>query len=124
MSNSPDTKFKGRGVVMITGRNPGKSHVAAYQRLYQDLLVKPLEAMLFDQGTVYGARYHTVEPVGGNWLDMETWCLATFGPAGDRDKIWGELRAPEPAQRWYVNNRKFWFRDLKDRDWFVIRWNS
>jgi hypothetical protein len=35
---------------------------------------------------------------------------------------WGEKAAPEPAMRWYMNNRKFWFRDQKDQLMFVMKW--
>ena len=117
-------KFKGRGVVQITGRNAGKNNWTnkAIERLMNDLASRPVEALMVSEGTVYGARYYCVEPIGGNWLDMETWCVETFGSSGDH--IWGEKKAPKPAERWYMNNRKFWFREQKDRDWFVIKWNS
>lgn len=142
MSSSPDTnlkdwqldmldKYKGKGVVMMTGRNHGKSNFPsqAFHRLWQDIMAskQPVEALLLDVGTVYGSRYYTVEPVGGSWLEMESWCADTFGPCGprgDKNAIWDQVKAPEPAQRWYMNNRKFWFREVKDRDWFVIRWNA
>jgi hypothetical protein len=26
--------------------------------------------------------------------------------------------------RWYMNNRKFWFKTEKDRNWFMLRWSS
>ena len=118
------TKFKGRGMVQVTGRNAGKSTLAAQalQRLWNDVMAKPIEALICDVGTIYGARYYTVEPIGGFWPDMEEWCLDTFGSVGDH--MWGEKKAPKPGHRWYMNNRKFWFRDIKDRDWFVLRWNS
>ena len=35
--------------------------------------------MKFDEGRVFGARYYTVESVGGNWWEMECWCFDTFG---------------------------------------------
>jgi len=116
--------FKGKGVVQITGRNAGKSHwnSVAVKRLFDDIYSRPIEALIFDVGTVYGARYYTVEPIGGNWPEMEHWCYATFGDSGDN--MWGEKKAPKPSERWYMNNRKFWFRNEKDRDWFVIRWNA
>lgn len=118
--------YKGKGTIQVTGRNTGKSIVTAQaiQRLMEDLMNRPVEELICQEGKVAGARYYTVEPVGGNWKDMETWCTQTFGePAevwdiGKSDYIWPELG------RWYINNRRFWFRDLKDRDWFVIRWNA
>lgn len=109
--------------ITMSGRNTGKSMFSqqAIDRLIRDLNRQPIEDLVLSEGTIYGARYHCVSPVGGSWLDMETWCVETFGnPGAD---MWGEDRAPAPAQRWYMNNRKFWFRDVKDRDWFIIRWS-
>ncbi len=116
------TQYKGQGLVQITGRQAGKSHWTnvAIKRLMDDLNNRPIENLVLGQGTVYGARYHTVEPVGGNWREMEAWCYKTFGNAGD--KLWGEPKAPEPAQRWYMNDRKFWFRDDRDRMVFILKW--
>jgi hypothetical protein len=117
-------QYKGKGMVQITGRQTGKSILSssAFQRLWQDMRAGPVTDLLLSEGTVYGARYHCVEPVGGNWMDMETWCLDTFGAPGD--KIWDLGPAPLPAKRWYMNNRKFWFREEKDRNWFIIKWQS
>lgn len=112
-------KYQGRGVLMTTGRGMGKS---TFARLWNDIMDQPIQDLELGEGRIYGARYYTVRPVGGNWLDMETWCTETFGQ-GSRS-LWGEKTAPEPAQRWYMNDRKFWFREVKDRDWFILRWNS
>jgi hypothetical protein len=116
------TKYKGRGLMQVTGRNTGKSAFStqALKRLWEDLHSRPIEDIKLSEGKVYGARYYTAEPVGGNWLEMEQWCLETFGSG--EDPIWGEDKAPEPAQRWYKNNRKFWFRDECDRMVFVLKW--
>jgi hypothetical protein len=116
--------FKGRGTIQITGRNSGKSQILAYKRLFDDVFSQPISDLILDEGTVYGSRYYTVEPVGGNWHQMELWCFETFGDAGDKHKVWGEVKSPEPLQRWYMNNRKFWFKNRKDLDWFVLRWSS
>jgi hypothetical protein len=51
---------------------------------------------------------------------MEVWCTEIFGER--YSNIWGEKKAPKPAQRWYTNDRKFWFREEKDRTMFVLRW--
>jgi hypothetical protein len=124
------TRYKGKGYVQVTGRHAGKSVLnnmfngQALQRILDDVLERPVEDLLLSEGTVYGSRYYCVEPIGGNWMDMETWCSDTFGECGDRDKIWGEIKTPEPLQRWYMNNRKFWFKEEKDRNWFVLRWRS
>ena len=70
-----------------------------------------------DEGRVYGARYLTVHPNNGSkWNDMMEWMVETFGPTA-HDGVW------TPNMRWYANNAKFWFRNQKDRDWFVLRWS-
>ena len=119
------TKYKGRGIVQITGRNAGKNQLSnqAFKRLWEDLHARPVEALICDHGTVYGSKYYTVEPYGGYWPDMEIWCHETFGETGS---IWQETKSltPGPHKRWYANNRKFWFKDVKDRDWFILKWNS
>ena len=111
----------GRLSMMIAGRQSGKSVLSsqAFKRLWEDLHARPVENMVLSEGTVYGSRYYTVEPVGGYWPDMEVWCHEAFGKTGS---IWAEEKAPSPAQRWYMNNRKFWFRDDQDRLMFVMKW--
>jgi len=117
------TKYKGRGVVQITGRNTGKSQFSsqAFKRLWDDLHQRPIENLVLSEGTIYGSRYYTVEPVGGNWMEMEMWAIQTYGETGS---LWHESKnlTPEPLQRWYMNNRKFWFRDEKDRTMFILKW--
>jgi len=49
------------------------------------------------------------------WEKMITWTVETFGPTAD-DGVW------TPGARWYVNNARFWFREEKDREWFLLRW--
>jgi hypothetical protein len=72
----------------------------------------------YGTGKVYGHDYLTVAPMNaeGQWSDMMAWVVDTFGPT-DSMGAWAQ------DQRWYVNNAKFWFRDAKDRDWFVLRWS-
>ncbi len=78
------------------------------------------------EGRVYGARYYTVEPVAAwpyniDWYSMIDWVEETFGPS--KGSIWFDKNiAPEAGQRWYVNNSKFWFRNKKDLEWFILKW--
>lgn len=111
-------------VVTMSGRNVGKSiwTSKAIERLINDLNSNPISEITLGEGKIYGSRYYTASPIGGNWLDMETWCGEVFGE-GSR-ALWGEKKAPEPALRWYANNRKFWFREEKDRTMFILRWSS
>ena len=80
-------------------------------------------------GTIYGLRYYTVEPKNlewqetrAMWEDMLLWCHNQFGETGS---LWRETKnlTPEPNQRWYANDRKFWFRDEADRTMFLLRWS-
>ena len=114
------TTYNGRGMIQITGRRQGSSAAQAYMRLWNDIHYRPVEDLKLTEGTVYGSRYYCVEPVGGNWFEMQEWSLTQFGDSGKH--IWGETETPEPQQRWYMNNRKFWFRDDADRLMFVIKW--
>lgn len=70
-------------------------------------------------GTIYGARYHTVEVVygGDKWKEMEEWCTSAFGPVSS---VWKSEKLID-NRRWYVNNSKFWFRNEEDRSWFMLR---
>jgi hypothetical protein len=74
------------------------------------------------ESRVSGSRYHTVEPLylfhseRHYWKLMEDWCTETFGPT-PFDGVW------IPNARWYVNNRKFWFRSKADLSWFMLRWS-
>jgi hypothetical protein len=107
------------------GRQLGKSMFGAQalQRLIDDLNGNPVTDLKLSEGTVYGSRYHCVEPVGGNWIEMEAWCIQTCGES--TGSIWSEEKykyAANPSERWYGNNRKFWFREEKDRMMFVLKW--
>jgi len=76
-----------------------------------------------EDATVYGIKYYTVKPfrsINENivWDDVMSWCISTFGPSGTEDNpgVW------TPYERWYANNSIFWFRDKKDLEWFVLKW--
>ena len=120
------TQYKGRGIVQITGRGVGKGDFSAqaFKRLMDDVWYSPVQNIVLAEGTVYGSRYYTAEPVGGNWREMEVWCSEMFGESGS---IWNtsqsaENQTPIPNSRWYMNSRKFWFRDERDRMIFVLKW--
>lgn len=109
-------------VIMMAGRQTGKSIVSAmYKRLMDDIKNRPVEEVVLGERRVHGARYYTAEPIGGNWLDMETWAMDTYGGPGEfwsqHDFAWPE------CPRWFMNDRKFWFRNEKDRTLFIMRWS-
>lgn len=120
--------YKPGELIMYTaGRQHGKSKInAAWMQQWLDELnaPRPITDLVLDTGKVYGARYYTVEPVGGNWKELEAWCKESFGDHAGA--IWGAdpNKAPLPNGRWYMNNSKFWFRSEKDRDWFIMRWSA
>jgi hypothetical protein len=116
----------GEMVIYTAGRGAGKSMMTKQfvDRLMQDLMNRPVEDLVLSEGRVYGARYHCVEPVGGNWRMMEDWCIDTFGSS--TGSIWAEevdKKTPQPGERWYANNRRFWFRNESDRTMFILRWS-
>jgi hypothetical protein len=76
----------------------------------------------YSTGKVYGQTYLTIKPHHMDWLGLEVWCTRTFGPAGN--DMWGVDDPPNPANRWYMNNGRFWFRDRRDYDWFILRWSN
>jgi hypothetical protein len=105
-------------MVMTSGRNVGKSQVTqqVIDRLTRDLMSRPVEELKTMEGKIHGAVYHVVEPIGGNWREMELWCTKSFGSKSD---VWDE-----ELGRWYANDRKFWFRKERDRTMFILRWSS
>ena len=114
----------------MAGRNMGKSTLnqQAIDRLIRDLNNRPIEELVLGQRTYMKTLYYTVEPVGGNWLAMETWCVDTFG---DRSNVWdittsysGEPPTWRERGRWFANDRRFWFRNERDRTMFILRWTS
>lgn len=117
----------GEMAVMTAGRGTGKSVLAStqFQTMWNSIFnpkPEPISDLILEENRASGARYYTVEPVGGTWAEMEAWCRTAFGEPGDlwatQDFVWPE------AARWMQNNRKFWFRSIKDRDWFIMRWRS
>ena len=111
--------------VIAMARNSGKSMLssAAFRRLWEDIYKeKAVEDLILSEGKVFGATYYCVEPVGGNWRAMSAWCRKSFG---DPAEVWKahEFIWPD-CGRWYENDRRFWFRNERDRDWFIIRWQS
>jgi hypothetical protein len=108
-------------IIMAAGRQVGKSVLNSQQaidRLMRDLNNRPVEEMVLAERRIYGSRFYTVEPVGGNWLEMETWAHKAYGLPSDAWVSAQDL----PNCRWFANNRKFWFRKESDRTMFIMKW--
>lgn len=113
----------GKGAMQITGsgRQIAKSITTAnaVERLKDDL--GPYRLKL-SQIEINGESYYEVKPVGWmhkdelQWNDMLAWVVKIFGPTA-KDGVW------TPGQRWYCNNARFYFKDIKDRDWFILKWS-
>ena len=117
------SKNKEIKIGMVAGRNVGKSvfSSAAFKRLWDDIYKeRPVEDLTLTEARLHGSKYYCVEPVGGNWKDMELWVHQTFGEPGE---IWPSQDFTWPENpRWCMNNRKFWFRNEADRTLFVMKW--
>ena len=115
----------GELMVISAGRQVGKSALTAQaiDRLMRDINSRSVTDLIPSEGRVYGARYHCVEPIGGNWREMEDWCISTYGKT--TGSIWAQevdKTTPLVNERWYGNNRKFWFRNEADRTLFILKW--
>jgi hypothetical protein len=78
--------------------------------------------LILEQGIAFEQDYYMIYVNGRSvygdyniWNDMIEWATDTFGPT-PKDGVWS------PGARWYVNNARFWFREERDREWFVLRW--
>ena len=88
--------------------------------MIDDINSRPIEDLILTEGRIHGARYYCVEPVGGNWIEMELWAHQNYGEPGE---IWPKEDFCWPDNmRWCMNNRKFWFRNEADRTMFVMKW--
>ena len=104
--------------VLQVARQSGKSSNTAYiGKLLQEWSDHHSPSQLvLSEGKAFGVKYYCAEPVGMDWVAVLKWCTDTFGEMS-------HIRDGDNG-RWYINNRTLYFRNLKDRDWFVLRWNS
>ena len=72
----------------------------------------------------HGCKYHTVSPFlnswslsanNDKWNEISQWCYDTYGKPGDP--------FTDVAERWYLNNSAYWFRDESDLTMFILRWS-
>ncbi len=83
-----------------------------------DITTSNMNYLIHDTGKAYDIEYFTVnltlKSEYRKGADMMTWMIDTFGPSPG---------IKEANARWYVTNEMFWFREAKDRDWFILRWS-
>lgn len=108
----------GEMTVMMARRQMGKSMIS---QLWKDIYEpKPITDLILSEGTVYGVTYYCVEPEGGSWPEMTAWATTTYGEPAE---VWEAHNFMWPdCGRWYMNDRRFWFRDEKDRTMFILKW--
>jgi len=112
----------GEVILMTAGNGEGKTILKVQQaldRLIRDLNSRPIEELVLREQRFRGARFYTVEPIGGNWQEMYEWTKNVFGTVSDP---W-DFKMPSVG-RWYANDRKFWFRNERDRTMFIMRWSG
>lgn len=79
--------------------------------------------LFVEEGTIYGVKYQIVSFQNSwinwgewpEWEQMFQWCEHAFG-ATPEDGFW------TPGERWYANDRKFWFKNPEDLSLFLLRW--
>lgn len=71
-----------------------------------------------------GEQYYLIvitdDPVWKNretWIVMDDWCHDMFGPRDNRND-W-----PTANDRWFANNRSFWFKNQADQIMFMMKWS-
>jgi hypothetical protein len=107
--------------IFAAGRQTGKSTLTqqTIDRLMRDLNSRPIEELMLGDRRIHGSRFYTVEPVGGNWLEMDHWARETYG---EPSTLW--VSPDDLVQcRWFANDRKFWFRKERDRTMFILKWS-
>jgi hypothetical protein len=83
-------------------------------------------AITTGKGTIYGARYYWVKPLGwmlngdnASYSEMVQWNVEQFG----NTKWDAGKETPIPGQRWYSSSARFWFKDKDDFAYFLLRWS-
>ena len=63
-----------------------------------------------------GQHYYTAKPgLARPWQDIVAWCILMYGPPSGSKNRW--------HRNDIVKGGKLWFRDKKDLEWFVLKWN-
>lgn len=117
--------------VLYTSRNSGKTSIKALSQILRDAFNTPevLQKLVCAEVDRNNVTWYTIEPLisesfnGRNyiWPKMEAWAKETFGEPAD---AWDTDNFIWPVDgRWFMNNRKFWFRYEKDRTMFVLKFS-
>jgi hypothetical protein len=121
MTKSKNSKYQGQGLAQVTGLGVENWGTEATNRLIEDL--GPFRIKIAEY-VVHGEIYYEAAPVGWmlvedgpTWRDMMVWVTETFSSTAN-DGVWTS------GQRWYANNSRFYFRNVEDRDWFILKWSN
>jgi len=72
----------------------------------------------------HGCKYKAVKPFLSSWSlrrnedkwnEISQWCYDMYGRPGDP--------FTDVAERWYLNNSAYWFRNEEDVMMFMLRWS-
>lgn len=69
-----------------------------------------------DQVKFGSSIFYTVEPQGYDWDELHDWITETFGHP--------RTGPGQSEAKWFVSEGSFYFHDVKNRDWVVLRWSS
>lgn len=62
------------------------------------------------------STFYTVEPQGYDWSEIHDWVTENFGSP--------RIGPGQSDAKWFVSAGVFFFHDVKNRDWLVMRWSS
>ena len=97
---------------MAAGRQFSKTDILDVRRWIDEINVKRLETGYAEIQPKYPYWVKPLNYSADEWLKMEYWIVDTIGYSD-----WSVEHA-----RWVGSDRKYWFRDERDRTMFILRW--
>jgi hypothetical protein len=62
------------------------------------------------------STFYTVEPREYDWEELYNWTVEVFGEP--------RTGPGQPEKKWFISGGTFHFHDIKNRDWFILKWSS
>jgi hypothetical protein len=62
------------------------------------------------------STFYTVEPREYDWEELYNWTVDVFGQP--------RTGTGQPERKWFISGGTFHFHDIKNRDWFILKWSS